>query len=125
LLETVADLGIGCIVFSPLAQGLLTNRYLGELPADSRAVKSGVFLSPDDITQEKLAIVRQLDTIAAGRGQSLAQMSVAWVLRHEQVTSALIGASRVSQIEDILATLQHLAFNPAELLAIDAILSGR
>jgi L-glyceraldehyde 3-phosphate reductase len=125
LLETVADLGIGCIVFSPLAQGLLTNRYLGELPADSRAVKSGVFLSPDDITQEKLAIVRQLDTIAAGRGQSLAQMSVAWVLRHEQVTSALIGASRVSQIEDILATLQHLAFNPAELLAIDVILSGR
>lgn len=124
LLQTVTDAGVGCIVYSPLAQGLLTSRYLAGMPEDSRAIKSGVFLTPGDITKNRLAALRQLDAIAVARGQSLAQMSVAWVLRHEAVTSALIGASRPAQIEEIVEVVARLSFDRGELEAIDAVLSA-
>ena len=123
LLDVLAQEGIGCIVFSPLAQGLLTNKYLDGLPADSRAAKAHGFLRPDDITPEKLDQVRQLNGIAQQRGQTLAQLALAWVLRHAGVTSALIGASRVQQIEDGVAALQAAAFQPEELRAIETILA--
>ncbi|KAB2923786.1 MAG: L-glyceraldehyde 3-phosphate reductase [Candidatus Contendobacter sp.] len=123
LLDVLAEEGIGCIVFSPLAQGLLTNKYLDGLPADSRAAKAHGFLRPDDITPEKLEQVRQLNGIAQQRGQTLAQLALAWVLRHAGVTSALIGASRVQQIEDGVAALQAAAFQPEELRAIETILA--
>ncbi len=124
LLDVLAEEGIGCIVFSPLAQGLLTDRYLDGIPADSRAAKAHGFLRPDDITPEKLDQIRQLDGIARQRGQTLAQMALAWVLRHPGVTSALIGASRVRQIEDGVAALQAAAFQPEELRAIETILAA-
>jgi len=124
LLDVLADEGVGCIVFSPLAQGLLTDRYLDGIPADSRAAKPHGFLKPAAITEEVLAKVRKLNEIAASRGQSLAQMALAWVLRHPEVTSALVGASRVSQVEDNVATLQNLALSDDELTQIDAILKG-
>jgi L-glyceraldehyde 3-phosphate reductase len=123
LLETLADEGIGCIPFSPLAQGLLTNKYLGGIPEDSRAAKPHGFLKPDRITDETLNQVRQLNEIAGARGQTLAQMALAWVMRHEVVTSALIGASRVSQVEDSVGALQNLNFSTEELMAIEAILA--
>ena len=124
LLAVLAEEGIGCIVFSPLAQGLLTNKYLDGLPADSRAAKAHGFLRPDDITPEKLDQVKKLNEIARQRDQTLAQMALAWVLRHAGVTSALIGASRVRQIEDGVATLPAAAFQPEELQAIAAILAA-
>lgn len=123
LLDVLAEEGIGCIVFSPLAQGLLTNKYLDGLPADSRAAKTYGFLRPADITPKKLDQTRQLDGIARQRGQTLAQMALAWVLRHPGVTSAVIGASRVGQIEDGVAALQAAAFQPEELEAIETILA--
>jgi L-glyceraldehyde 3-phosphate reductase len=122
LLDVLREEGIGCIVFSPLAQGLLTDRYLQGLPADSRAVRSGRFLKPDQITAEVLAKVRDLNEIARQRGQSLAQMALAWVLRHPGMTSALIGASRPQQIEDCVGALDHLEFSSEELAKIDQIL---
>ena len=124
LLEVLTEEGIGCIVFSPLAQGLLTNKYLDGLPADSRAAKAHGFLRPGEITPEKLDKVRRLNGIAQQRGQTLAQMALVWVLRHAGVTSAIIGASRVRQIEDGVAALQAAAFHPDELQAIDAILAN-
>ncbi len=124
LLDVLAEEGIGCIVFSPLAQGLLTNKYLDGLPADSRAAKAHGFLRPDDITPEKLDQVRQLNGIAQQRGQTLAQLALAWVLRQAGVTSALIGASRVRQIEDGVAALQAATFQPEELRAIETILAA-
>jgi L-glyceraldehyde 3-phosphate reductase len=123
LLDTLANEGMGCIVFSPLAQGLLTNRYLGGLPADSRAVKSGVFLRPDQITDDKLGKIQALNQVALNRGQSLAQMAIAWVLRHPGMTSALIGASRPQQIVDCVGSLQNLSFSIEELSAVDHILA--
>jgi L-glyceraldehyde 3-phosphate reductase len=123
LLEVLAEEGIGSIVFSPLAQGLLTKKYLHGIPADSRAASDTGFLKADRITDEVLAQVRGLQEIAQARGQSLAQMAIAWVLRHEVVTSALIGASKVSQIEEIVAALDNLAFTEEELVAIEAILT--
>lgn len=125
LLGTLEDEGIGCIVFSPLAQGLLTNRYLDGIPADSRAGRRPTgFLKPQQLTDERLDKVRKLNEIARARGQSMAQLAVAWVLRHKVMTSALIGASRVSQIEEIVAALSNLDFAPEELAAIDAILAA-
>jgi L-glyceraldehyde 3-phosphate reductase len=125
LLDTLEDEGIGCIVFSPLAQGLLTNRYLDGIPADSRAGRRPTgFLKPQQLTDERLDKVRKLNEIARARGQSMAQLAVAWVLRHKVMTSALIGASRVSQIEEIVAALSNLDFSPEELTAIDAILAA-
>ena len=124
LLETLDDLGIGCIVFSPLAQGLLTDRYLNEVPDDSRAAKSHGFLQRDQVTSELRERLRALNAVAAERGQSLARMAIAWVLRDRAVTSALVGASRVSQLEDSLAALDRLDFSVDELARIDGILAG-
>ena len=123
LLEVLQEEGIGCIAFSPLAQGLLTDRYLSGIPADSRAVKPKAYLHREDVTADKLEKVRKLHQMAQQRGQSMAQMAIAWVLRHPNMTSALIGASRVSQIEEIVATLNNLNFTADELKAIDGILA--
>lgn len=124
LLDVFNIEGLGSIVFSPLAQGLLTNKYLGGIPSDSRAGGGSIFLKEENITPEVLEQVRQLNEIANNRDQSLAQMALAWVLRHKQVTSALIGASKVSQIEDCVATIKHLEFIEEELQAIETILSA-
>jgi L-glyceraldehyde 3-phosphate reductase len=124
LLETLQAEGIGCIAFSPLAQGLLSDKYLGgDIPEGSRASKPHGFLKPAQITDERLRQVRQLNEIAQARGQSLAQMAIAWVLRHPGMTSALIGASSLQQIEENVAALTHLEFSAAELQAIDKIVS--
>jgi L-glyceraldehyde 3-phosphate reductase len=124
LLDTLEDKGIGCICFSPLAQGLLTNKYLGgDIPDGSRASKPHGFLRPSHITDEKLAKVEKLNEIAKARGQTMAQLALVWVLRHETVTSALVGASRVSQVEDNVAALDHLSLSEEELEAIEEILA--
>jgi L-glyceraldehyde 3-phosphate reductase len=124
LLEVLDDAGVGCIVFSPLAQGLLTDRYLEGIPEGSRAARDDSYLSRDRVTEGLRSRVRQLSEIAAARGQTMAQMAIAWVLRQPAVTSALIGASRPSQVEDAVAALSHLHFGAEELAAIDRILSG-
>ncbi|HKZ69128.1 MAG TPA: L-glyceraldehyde 3-phosphate reductase [Anaerolineales bacterium] len=124
LLDVLAQEGIGCIAFSPLAQGMLTDKYLAGIPEGSRASKPHGFLRPEQITADKLAQVRKLNGLAQARGQTLAQMALAWVLRHPIMTSALIGASRLSQIEDAVAALNNLAFTSEELQAIDVILKG-
>ena len=124
LLKTLTEEAIGCIAYSPLAQGLLTDRYLDGIPEDSRASKPHGFLKRDQITEDKLSQIRRLNELASTRGQTLAQMALAWVLRHPEMTSALIGASRVSQIEDAVGTLRNLDFARQELLSIDQILSG-
>jgi len=123
LLDALEDEGIGCIAFSPLAQGLLTSKYLDGIPADSRAAKPHGFLRAEGITEERLAVVRALNDIAAERGQSLAQMALAWVLRQGAMTSALVGASRVEQVEDNVAALDNLTFADEELAAIEAVLN--
>lgn len=119
LLDTLDDAGIGCIAFSPLAQGMLSSKYLKEVPQDSRAA-ADKSLRPDFISEENLAKIRGLNEIAQRRGQSLAQMAIAWVLRDRRVTSALIGASRVEQVEDCVAALDNLTFTEAELAEIDS-----
>lgn len=118
LLDTLGELDVGCIAFSPLAQGMLTDRYLDGIPEDSRASRP-TSLSPDLITEQALAKIRALDEIAARRGQTLARMALAWVLRDPRVTSALIGASSVAQLEDNVAALERLDFTDAELAEID------
>jgi L-glyceraldehyde 3-phosphate reductase len=124
LLTVLREEGIGCIVFSPLAQGLLTDKYLKGIPADSRASKPHGFLKREQITDDKLAKVRRLQALAQARGQTLAQMALAWVLRHSEVTSALIGASRREQIDDAVGALKNLNFAAEELQSIDNILAG-
>jgi L-glyceraldehyde 3-phosphate reductase len=123
LLDVLEAEGIGCMAFSPLAQGLLTDRYLHGIPEGSRASKPHGFLRPERITPEVLARVRKLNDIAAARGQSLAQMALAWVLRDPRVTSALVGASSVKQIEDNVAALENLAFSEQELSDIEGALN--
>jgi L-glyceraldehyde 3-phosphate reductase len=118
LLDVLGQEGIGCIVFSPLAQGMLTNRYLEGIPADSRVATGGA-LSEDMLTQETLTHVRALNGMAEERGQTLAQMAIAWTLRDARVTSSLIGASSVGQLEDSLGALDNLDFTDDELAAID------
>lgn len=118
LLDTLDGLGVGSIVFSPLAQGMLTGKYLGGIPDDSRAAK-GKSLRQSFLSDETLANIRALNGIAEKRGQTLAQMAIAWVLRGNRVTSALIGASRVSQVEDCAAAVKNLDFSEAELAEID------
>ncbi len=118
LLDTLGELGIGCIAFSPLAQGMLTPKYLGGIPDGSRASKDSS-LSPDLITETALTHIRALNEIAADRGQSLAQLAIAWVLRHDTMTSALIGASKLSQIEECVAAAANTSFTDDELVAID------
>jgi len=122
LLEILFSLGIGCIAFSPLAQGLLTNRYLNGIPEGSRASKSHGFLTSDQITEEKITKVKLLNTLAQDRQQSLAQMALAWVLRHIGMTSVVIGASKVSQLEENVAALNNLMFSENELKHIEDIL---
>jgi L-glyceraldehyde 3-phosphate reductase len=118
LLDALGELGIGCIVFSPLAQGLLTDRYLDGIPAGSRASRHGS-LSPDMLTEETVGKIHALNEIASRRGQTLAQLALAWTLRDPRVTSALIGASSVEQLEGNLASLQILDFSEDELAEID------
>jgi L-glyceraldehyde 3-phosphate reductase len=118
LLETLDELGIGCIAFSPLAQGMLTDRYLRGIREGSRASRPGT-LSPDLITEETLGRIRALHEIAAARGQSLAQLALAWTLRDARITSALIGASSVEQLESNVAALERLDFAKEELAEID------
>ena len=124
LFSVLEEEGIGCIVFSPLAQGLLTDRYLRGIPEDSRAARPTGFLQREAVTEERLDQVRRLNEIAAARGQSLAQLAIAWVLRQPVVTSALIGASRVSQLEANIAAIDRLALADDELRAIEAVLAG-
>jgi len=122
LLDVLEEEGIGCIVFSPLAQGLLTDKYLEGIPEDSRAAKPHGFLRPAQVTEEKVTRARRLNEVARARGQTLAQMALAWVLRHPGMTSALVGASRVSHVEDNVAALKNLKFTDEELVQIDGIL---
>jgi L-glyceraldehyde 3-phosphate reductase len=118
LLDTLGELGVGCIAFSPLAQGMLTDRYLDGIPADSRASRGGS-LSTKLLSDEALAHIRALNEIAVGRGQTLAAMALAWALRDERVTSVLAGASSVDQLESNLAATRNLAFDDAELAVIE------
>ena len=123
LLDVLEEEGVGCIVFSPLEQGLLTDKYLDGIPDDSRAAKEHGYLGRDQVSPEALRKVRALNELARARGQTLAQMAVAWVLRHPAMTSALIGASRVGQIEEGVAALEHLDFSEVELARIEEVLS--
>src|SRR3954471_9269255 len=122
LLDVLKQQGIGCIAFCPLSQGLLTDRYLQGIPANSRANRPDAFLKKHDITESTLAKVRVLSEVAQSRGQSVAQLALAWVLRHPTMTSALIGASRVEQIEQNVAALGNLNFSSDELAHIDNLL---
>lgn len=122
LTDLLQEEGVGSIAFVPLAQGLLTNRYLNGIPEDSRALKPNSFLNEGDVSEEVLTKVRKLNEIAQERGQSLAQMALAWVLREQKIISALIGASKVSQIEENVAALNRLDFSETELNMIDDIL---
>lgn len=123
LLGVLRQEGIGAIAFSPLEQGLLTNRYVDGIPDDSRAAKPNTFLRREHVTDEKISQVKRLNEIAQARGQTLAQMAIAWVLRHPEMTSALIGASKVSQIEDAVNATQNLNFSADELRAVESILN--
>ena len=122
LFQTLESEGIGAIAFSPLAQGLLTNKYISGIPAGSRASKSHGFLKEKDITEEKMKKVIELHAIAGERGQSLAQMALSWTLRDSRITSVLIGVSSVTQLEENCATIQNLEFTEQELLRIEEIL---
>jgi L-glyceraldehyde 3-phosphate reductase len=123
LLDVLAEEGVGCIAFSPLAQGLLTDRYLAGIPANSRAAKPHGFLKQEQVTPDVLVKVRRLAEIANRRGQSLAQMALAWVLRDPRITSVLIGASSVAQLDVNLKCLQRADFAADELTAIEQALA--
>lgn len=122
LLDVLGEEEVGCIVFSPLAKGLLTNRYLNGIPADSRAAGRSQFLKPTDITEDKVAKVKELSKLAQERGQSIAQMALSWVLKDKRITSALIGASRPEQIDDCVKSLDNPEFSEEELMRIEEIL---
>ena len=124
LLDVLGKEGVGSIVFSPLAQGLLSDRYLNGIPSDSRAARD-FFLKKKDIGEDKLAKIRALNEIAKQRGQTLAEMAVAWVLRDPRITSALVGTSKVSQVDDNVAALKNLKFSSDELDKIDGVLSSK
>jgi L-glyceraldehyde 3-phosphate reductase len=124
LLDTLGDLGVGCIAFSPLAQGLLTDRYLDGIPADSRGARNGS-MQKRMLTDETLGRVRGLNDIATERGQTLAQLALSWALRDDRVTSVLIGASSVAQLDDNLAAVHNLAFTSDELAHIDELAGDR
>ncbi|MEU7850465.1 L-glyceraldehyde 3-phosphate reductase [Micromonospora parva] len=121
LLDTLEQVGAGCIAYSPLAQGLLTDRYLGGIPADSR-VRTSVFLNESDLSEDKMATIRGLAAVAEERGQSLAQLALAWALRDPRMTSLIIGASSVEQLETNIAALDNLDFSADELAEIDRLL---
>lgn len=122
LLDTLEEHGVGSIAFSPLAGGVLTDRYLQGIPQDSRAASSSRFLNPDQLTEEKLQKVSRLNALAEQRGQKLSQMALAWVLRNDRVTSVLIGASKTSQIEDAVGMLANRTFSAEEIAEIERIL---
>lgn len=122
LLDLLGNKGVGCIPFSPLAQGLLTDKYLHGIPSDSRVATSGIFLKESSITKEKIAQVSKLNDIAKSRGQKLVHMALAWLLKDERVTSVLIGASKPEQVTDAIQALKNIQFSAEELVAIDAIL---
>lgn len=122
-IKLAADNGSGVVCFSPLAQGLLTNKYLNGVPADSRAAKSTGFLQLNQVTQERVNAARQLNAIAERRGQSLAQMALAWLLRDKNVTSVIIGTSSVAQLDDNLRTLDRLDFSAEEVADIESIIA--
>lgn len=124
LQDVLQENGVGSIAFCPLEQGLLTNKYISGIPTDSRAAKANTFLSEERVTEDVISKVKQLNEIAQNRDQNLAQMALAWVLREGRVTSALIGASKVSQIEENVAALNHLEFSNEELSQIERILKG-
>lgn len=124
LLHVLEEEGTGCIAFSPLAQGLLTDKYLAGIPEGSRASKPHGFLRPADITEDRLRRVRKLNELAQARGQTLAQMALAWALRHKAMTSVIVGASQVSQIEDDVGALSNLQFTERELVDIEGVLAG-
>lgn len=124
LLDLIGKEGVGCIPFSPLAQGLLTNKYLKGIPEDSRAAKSHGFLQKDQITDERLTQIKKLNAIAETRDQTLAQMAIAWLLKDDRVTSVLVGASRPEQLADSLKSLNNLEFNLDELAAIEDVLEA-
>ncbi len=124
LLDVLEEEGIGSIAYSPLSKGILTDRYLHGIPDDSRVAKKSPFLHPEELTGEVMNKVQALQNLAAQRGQKLSQMALVWVLRNNRVTSALIGASKVSQIEDAVLSLNNRAFTAEELVRIDRILTG-
>jgi len=124
LLKVLGEEGVGCIAFSPLAQGLLTDKYLHGIPPGSRASKPHGFLRPEQITTEKLEKIRRLNDIALRRGETLAQMSLTWVLRNPEITSVLIGASKVSQVEDAAGLVKHASLSEKEIGEIEQILHG-
>ncbi|WP_226529696.1 L-glyceraldehyde 3-phosphate reductase [Metabacillus niabensis] len=124
LQDVLQENGVGSIAFCPLEQGLLTNKYISGIPTDSRAAKANTFLNEERVTEDVISKVKQLNEIAQNRDQNLAQMALAWVLREGRVTSALIGASKVSQIEENVAALHHLEFSKEELSQIERILKG-
>jgi L-glyceraldehyde 3-phosphate reductase len=124
LLDLLQKEGVGSIAFSPLARGLLSDRYLAGIPADSRAAGPSVFLTPQDITEPVLRKVRALNSVASARGQSLAQMALAWVLRGGRVTSVVIGASKPAQVEDCVGATRNMEFSVEELSRMEAILAG-
>lgn len=124
LLDTLSEEGIGTIAFMPLAQGILTNKYLNGIPENSRAANYSIYLHENDITEEKINKVRLLNDLAKERGQSLAQMAIAWVLKDKRITSALIGASKANQIEENVAALNNTNFSDEELTRINRILSN-
>ena len=123
LLDTLEKVGIGSIVFSPLEQGILTSKYLGGIPEDSRAATEGSYLDRSQITDEVVNQIQQLNEIASKRNQSLAQMAVAWLLKDDRVTSVLVGVSKVSQLKDNIEAIKNIDFSEAELKKIDAILN--
>jgi L-glyceraldehyde 3-phosphate reductase len=125
LLDVLEETGIGCIPFSPLAQGLLTDRYLKGIPKDSRAYKPNGFLKIEDVTRQRILKAGKLNEIAAVRNQSLAQMAIAWLLKDPRITSVLIGVSSIEQLDDNLKTLNNLSFSDAELIKIESILTEK
>jgi L-glyceraldehyde 3-phosphate reductase len=122
LMDVLGNEGVGCIPFSPLAQGMLTNKYLHGIPEDSRAAKSTGFLQASQLTEERLSQIKRLNDLALLRGQTLAQMALAWLLKDNRVTSVLIGASRAEQLADSLKALDNIVFSADELAQIEAIL---
>ncbi|MFI5156966.1 MAG: L-glyceraldehyde 3-phosphate reductase [Chitinophagales bacterium] len=125
LLDLLGKRGVGCIPFSPLAQGMLTDRYLHGIPADSRAAKSHGYLQAKELTEERLGQIRKLNAVAMKRNQSLAQMALSWLLKDKRITSVLIGASSVEQLDNNLDTLKNLDFSKEELADIEAILGAK
>lgn len=125
LMDVLKENGVGCIPFSPLAQGLLTDKYLHGIPADSRVATSGVFLNESNITPERIEIISKLNDVAKSRDQKLAHMAIAWLLKDDRVTSVLIGASKPEQVTDSIKALNNIIFSQQELDQIDAILAGK